>query len=128
MAELLKQGGHHLEFVCTLRPQVERGGHVLFEHLLAATSWNEPCLKKLLAIDGMRRVRCDQCQFGMTSVDHAGNVVPARMATGFMTNDEYIAEAVGTVTFSVPRLVAAIRRALRQSMRAAGCGEARRKG
>ena len=51
-------------------------------------------LKKLLAIDGMRRVRCDQCQFGMTSLDDAGNVGPARKATGFMTNDEYIAEAV----------------------------------
>ena len=42
----------------------------------------------------MRRVRCDQCQFGMTSVDDAGNVGPAQKATGFMTNDEYIAEAV----------------------------------
>ena len=54
----------------------------------------KPCLKNLLAMDGMRRVRCDQCQFGMTSVDDAGNVGPARKATGFTTNDEYIAEAV----------------------------------
>ena len=29
----------------------------------------------------------------MTSVDDAENVGPARKATGFMTNDEYIAEA-----------------------------------
>ena len=28
-----------------------------------------------------RRVRCDQCQFGMTSVDGAGNVGPARKAS-----------------------------------------------
>ena len=42
----------------------------------------------------MRKVRCDQCQFGMTSVDDAENVGHARNATGFMTNDEYIAEAV----------------------------------
>ena len=33
-------------------------------------------------------------QFGMTSVDNAGNVGPACKVTGFMTNDEYIAEAV----------------------------------
>ena len=78
----------------------------------------------------------------MTSVDCAGNVGPARQATGFMTNDEYIAEAVNRRCFGghdhiqlssgrakscekyLPRLVAAILRALRQSMRAAGCGEA----
>ena len=30
----------------------------------------------------------------MTSVDDAVNVGPVRKATGFMTNDEYIAEAV----------------------------------
>ena len=113
--------------------QIERGGHVLFEHPWAATSWNEPCFRKLLAIDGMRRVRYDQCQFRMTSVDDAGNVGPARKATVFMTNDENIAEAVDRRCFGghdhiqllngrakacekYPlRLVAAIPRALRQS-------------
>ena len=61
LAELLEQGRHHLQFACSLaESKVERGGRVLFEHPCAATSWNEPCLKKLLAIDGMRRVRCDQ--------------------------------------------------------------------
>ena len=92
----------------------------------------------------MCRVRCDQCQFGMTSVDDAGNVGLARKATGFMTNDAYIAEAVDRRCFGghdhiqllngrakacekyPPRLVAATLRALRQSMRAAGCGEAQR--
>ena len=44
-------------------------------------------------------------------------------ATGFMTNDEYIAEAVDRHCFG-RLLVAAILRALRQSMRAAGRGEA----
>ena len=60
-------------------------------------------------------------------------------ATGFMTNDGYIAEPVGRRCFcghdhiqllvaeqklAKSILVAAILRALRQSMRAAGCGEA----
>ena len=100
LAELLEQGRRHLEFACSLAElQVERGGRVLFEHPWAATSWNEPCLRKLLAIDGMRRVRCDQCQFGMTSVDGAVNVGPARKATGLMTKDEYIAEAVNRRCF-----------------------------
>ena len=90
LAELLEHGRRHLEFACRLTDlQVERGGRGLFERPWAATSWNEPCLRKLFAIDGVRRVRCDQCQFGMTSVDEE-----ARKATGFMTNDEHIAEAV----------------------------------
>ena len=78
----------------------------------------------------------------MTSVDSVGNVGPACKATGFIPNDEYIAEAVDRHCFGghdhiklfsgraksfekyPPRLVAAILRALRQSMRGAGRGEA----
>ena len=95
-------------------------------------------MKELSAIDGMRRVRCDHCQFGVTSVDDAGNVGNARRATGFMTNNEYIAERCFGGRDHIrllngrakacekypPRPVAEILRALRQSMRAAGCGEA----
>ena len=40
-----------------------------------------------------------QCQFGMTSVDSVENVGPACKATGIMTNDEYIAEAVNRHCF-----------------------------
>ena len=80
LAELLEQGKRHLEFACSLaETQIENCGRVLFEHLWAT---DEPCLKKLLAFDGMRRVFCDQCQFGLTSVDNAENVGPARKATG----------------------------------------------
>ena len=68
------------------------------------------------------------------------NVGPAPKATGFMTNDEYIAEAVDRRCFGGhdhiqllngrakgcekyhPRLVAATLRALRHSMRAAWDG------
>ena len=72
LAELLEQGRHHLEFACCLAgSQVEQGGRVLFEDSWAATSWNEPFLKELVAIDGMRGVRCDRCHFGVTSVDDA---------------------------------------------------------
>ena len=78
----------------------------------------------------------------MTLVDDAQNVGLARHATGSMTSGEYIAEAVDRRCFGghdhiqllngrakacekcPPRLVAAILRALRQSTRAAGCGEA----
>ena len=68
LAELREQGKRHLEFACSLaRLQIERGGRVLSEYPLAASE--EPCLWKLRSIDGMRCTRCDQCQFGLTSVD-----------------------------------------------------------
>ena len=78
----------------------------------------------------------------MNSVDSVGYVGLACKATGFVTNDKYIAEAVNRHCFGghehiqlpsgrakscekfPPRLIAAILRALRQSMRAAGRGEA----
>ena len=75
-AELREQGKRHVGFACSLaRLQIEQGGRVLFEYPLAAS--DKPCLWKLRSIDGMRCVRCDQCQFGMTSVDSEGNVGPA---------------------------------------------------
>ena len=105
LAEPREQGKRHLEFACSLaRLQIEQGGRILFEYPLAASE--EPCLWKLRSIDGMRCVRCDQCQFGMTSVDSAVNVGPACKATGFMTNDEYTRRPrtdtvlVDTITFS----------------------------
>ena len=95
LAELREQGKRYLEFACS--PARLQGGRVLFEYPLAASE--EPCFWKLRSIDGMRCVRCDQCQFGMTSVDSEGNVGPPCKATGFMTNDEYIAEAVNRHCF-----------------------------
>ena len=68
LAELREQGKRHLEFACSLaRLQIERGGRFLFEYPLAASE--EKCLWKLRSIDGMLCIRCDQCQFGLTSVD-----------------------------------------------------------
>ena len=98
LAELLEQDKRQLEFACSpARLQIEQGGRVLFEYSLAASE--EPRLWKLWSIDGMRCVRCDQCQFGMTSVESEGNVGLECKATGFMTNDLYIAEAVEQTLF-----------------------------
>ena len=128
-----------MEFECSLgESQIEQGGRVLFEHPWTATSWNEPCLGKLLANDGMRKMRCDQCHFGMTSFDGAGNVGAAQKATKIMTNDVYIADAVNRRCFGgrnhiqllsgrakacekyPPRLVVRILRALRQEYASRG--------
>ena len=45
----------------------------------------------LVEAEVMRCLRCDQCQFGMTSVDRACNVGPA--------NDEYIAQTTNKWCF-----------------------------
>ena len=90
LAELLEQGKRHMEFACSLAElQIEQGGRVLFEYPFGGVGgavlveaevdrWHALC------------VRCDQCEFGITSADRAGNVGPACKATGFMTHDEYI--------------------------------------
>ena len=137
---LLATGRMHLEYACSLAgDQLDRGGRILFEHPWGASSWLEPRLKALLARPGCRRVRCDQCLFGQRTVDMSGQVMPAQKATGFLTNDEYLAKALdrrcpghhdhgalmggrakATERYP-PRLVAAILKALRESMRAAGC-------
>jgi len=140
---LLASGRAHLEFACELaEAQIARGGRVFLEHPWSATSWMEPRLRALLAKEGVRRARCDQCLFGMRTVDAYGTVMPAQKATGFLTNDEFLARALerrcpghhdhcalmgGRAKVAEkcpPRLVTAVLKALRASMVAAGCGPA----
>ena len=78
LAEPLKQDKQHLEFACSLA-QVERGGQILFGRHSRGTS-----LEEVLAMEVVRKFRCDQCQFGLTSV---------AKVTGFMTAGAYVAEA-----------------------------------
>ena len=113
---------------------------MLFEHSRAAASWLEPALRALLARSSCRRVRCDQCLFGLRITDKWGEVRPAQKSTGFLTNCEFLAQALSrkcrghhdhappmggraeAAERYPPRLVSAILRALRASMIAAGCG------
>ena len=141
MQQLLAWGRAHLEFSCYLaKRQLQRGGRVLHEHPWSASSWQEPCVKELLAWPGVTAVRCDQCLFGQVAIDASGWVGPARKATGFLTNDRFLAKELdkrcygghehvqllnGTAKASEvypPRLVAAILRGIRSSMIAAGKG------
>lgn len=82
---LLADGRKHLEFAAELAgAQLDRGGRVLFEHPWAAASWLEPALRALLARPSCRRVRCDQCLFGLRTTDKWGEVRPAQKSTGFL--------------------------------------------
>ena len=89
-------GRVHLEFCCSLyRKQIARGAYFLHEHPQGATSWREPCMQAMLQLSGVRRVRCDQCQFGQES--ETGN--PVRKATGFMSNAWHLLDIINRRCF-----------------------------
>ena len=68
------------------RRQWKAGRWFLFEHPATATSWQEKCVTEILALEGVRVVTLDQCQYGLTSRDAEGGCGPARKRTKFMTN------------------------------------------
>ena len=84
----------HIPFCCELyREQIDRGGYILHEHPVTATSWKLPCVQEIMSMAGMRKVWADQCQFGLSSKE-GGRMGPAKKPTYFMTNSPYLAEAL----------------------------------
>ena len=66
----------------------ELGLHYVFEHPWGASSWSEPCLKRLLQRTDNYLARVDQCQFGLMGTSGQ----PMRKRSGFLTNHRAIAE------------------------------------
>ena len=62
----------------------------VFEHPWTSTSWNEPCLRNLVARTDNYLVKTDQCQFGLATPQGQ----PMRKRSGFLTNHKAIAEAL----------------------------------
>ena len=143
LAELLKQGRHPLG-ICLQSGRI--AGRVRWTRSLR-TSLGGDVVERTMpknVVGDQWHAQGPMRSISVISVDDAGNVGLARKASGFITNDEYIAEAVDRRCFGghdhiqllsgrgnscekyPPRLVAVILRALRQSMRAAGRGEAQR--
>ncbi len=88
---LVSVGLEHLELAAELiKWQIRRGGYVVFEHPDQARSWQEPCIQRLLQMEGVQRVTCDQCAYGL-NVDGRG---PNKKSTGILTNSEFIAVAL----------------------------------
>lgn len=86
-------GRKHFEFCSKLYDmQWNEGRYFLHEHPAGASSWNEPCMVKLLQKHGVTRVNGDQCQYGLTTTTPKGITGPARKAIGFMTNSPCIAK------------------------------------
>ena len=75
----------HMQFVCELyTPQHSAGRYFLHEHPYAASSWNLRCIRRVMNLEGVDRIRSDQWQFGQISKD----AKPVKKPTGFMSNSE----------------------------------------
>ena len=48
----------------------------IFEHPLAADTWDLECMKKLLELPGVGKVRLDMCEYGIVSTDKLGEGPP----------------------------------------------------
>ena len=82
----------HLEFCVKLyNMQLEAGRYFLHEHPYGASSWNEPCIQKMMEKNNVVKVMGDQCMYGLKSKGKDGEG-PARKSTGFMTNSVCIAQ------------------------------------
>lgn len=62
----------------------------VFEHPWSASSWQEPCLQRLIKQPQCHLARADQCMFGL--VDQSGDFM--RKRSGFLTNNLEIAKAL----------------------------------
>ena len=81
----------HLEFCCKLyQRQVDKGLYFLHEHPALATSWDEACMKRLLARSGVERIVADQCQLGQET----DKGEPIKKPTGFLSNSPELLKAL----------------------------------
>ena len=90
------RGRLHLAWCCKLyRQQMSRGACFLHEHPNLAKSWQEPCVREVLALKGVSRATADQCQWGQQ--DLSGD--PVRKPTGFMSNSPDILSTLAVRCF-----------------------------
>ena len=85
----------HLDFVAEIyKDQIDADRYFLHEHPVAASSWSLPSIEALLEMNGVQKVRGDQCQYGaeIRSGQNAGE--PINKPTGFMTNSPAVARAL----------------------------------
>ncbi len=78
---ILARARMHLNFVCSLyEEQVRAGRHFIHEHPAMATSWEEPAVKRVMKLPGVRVSRVDACQYGMKGSYH-GRDIPVKKPT-----------------------------------------------
>eukprot|EP00435_Cladocopium_sp_Y103_P041502 s1054_g11.t1 len=81
--QLIFAGVEHLELGAALfKWQVSRGKYALFEQPKPARSWQEPCLQELEELEGVQKLECDMCMYGMNVTGEGLN----RKSTGLLCN------------------------------------------
>ena len=85
----LEYGIRHMEFAAELYEiQMNNNLYFLHEHPASATSWQLPCIKRLIERDDVYQGTIDMCQYGMVSKDGE----PIKKPTSFITNSWEIAK------------------------------------
>ena len=75
--------------LCRIR--MSQGGFTLHEHPAGASSWKEPCIKKLAQLNSIHNVTSHQCMYGLMAPSTAGDPIPAKTPTTRMTNSAAMA-------------------------------------
>ena len=84
----------HLNFVCSLyEEQVREGRFFIHEHPAAATSWEEPAIRRVMRLAEVRVSRVDACQYGMQGEQH-GETWPLKKPTRWMSNMRSVNESL----------------------------------
>ena len=93
---IIAEGVKHLKFCFELyAEQHAQGRYFIHEHPHGAWSWFLDFVIDLMGRDGVQYVRGDQCRYNQWTVDFDGTAQLAMKPTGWLTNSEHIAEAVG---------------------------------
>ena len=84
----------HIKFVFELYDlQVRSGRYFLHEHPATATSWKLPVVTEFCArYPHLYAITMDMCQFGMSTPNARGELIPAQKPTRWLTNSPCLAE------------------------------------
>ena len=64
--KMIREGRTHLQIGMMLyKIQAENGMYSIHEHQYSASSWKEPCVEEITAMEGVKVVRGDMCASGM---------------------------------------------------------------
>ena len=90
----LKEAVKHLTFaVYMCLKQAAEGRKFMFEHPVAASSWQLALVNQLLFLDSAERVNFDFCALGMT-IKENGMPTPVRKRTSVVTNSKRLSQAL----------------------------------
>ena len=91
VARMLKEAKAHLHSVISLyHIQIANGRHVLHEHPVGATSWNDHRMLRLLRNPKVDTTAADECMYGLTTMDKEGKRVKAKKPTKWASTSKHM--------------------------------------